>query len=90
MGVVEMLRGVLALGGIATADMTAGHTLAQMYPLSSLFEAFLAGMGRSRRWKIGFREIFEMFTWFIHRFIGLFCVGGRCPAMPTLFEVREG
>ena len=59
---VEMLCGVFSWRRIATADVTAGHALAQMYPPSSLFEAFLAGIGRSRRWKIGFRKILEMFT----------------------------
>ena len=41
-GFVEMLCGVLSWRRIATADVAAGHTLAQRYPLSSLFEAFLA------------------------------------------------
>ena len=88
-GVVEMLCGVFSWRRIATADVTAGHTLAQMHPPSSLFEAFLAGIGRSRRGKIGLREILEMFTWFIHRFIALFLCGWRCPARQALFEVLE-
>ena len=71
-----MLGGVFSCRGIATADVTADHALAQMYPPSSLFEAFLAGIRSARWWKIGLRKILEMFTWFIHRFIGLFCVGG--------------
>ena len=75
-GIVEMLCGVLSGRRITTADVAAGHTLAQMYPPSSLFEAFLAGIRSARWWKIGLRKILEMFTWFIHRFIGLFCVGG--------------
>src|SRR3974390_2157512 len=75
MGLMEMLCSVLSRRRIATADMTAGHALAQMHPPGSLFQAFLAGMGRSRRWKICLSKIIEMFTWFIHRFIALFCMG---------------
>jgi hypothetical protein len=71
-GIVKMLCGVFSWRGIATADMTAGHALAQVYPPSSLFEAFLAGIGRSRWWKICLRKIFEMFTWFIHRLLVCF------------------
>ena len=84
---MEMLCGVFSWRGIATADVAAGHTLAQVYPPSTFFKAFFAGIRSARRWKIGLREILEMFTWFIHKFIGLICVGGRRPAMPTLFEV---
>ena len=83
-GFMEMLCGVFSWRGIATADVAAGHTLAQVYPPSTFFKAFFAGIRSARRRKIGFSKIIEMFTWFIHRFIGLFCVGGGAPCYADL------
>src|SRR6185437_4658830 len=45
---VEMLGGMLVLGGVAAADMPAGPADAQMQPFIAAFEAFLATLGAGR------------------------------------------
>src|SRR5579871_1462825 len=45
---MEMLGGMLVLGGVAAADMSAGPADAQMQPDIAAFEALLATLGAGR------------------------------------------
>jgi hypothetical protein len=45
LGVVEVFGGVLVLGGVATADVSADEAHAEVDPAVAGFEAFLAAFG---------------------------------------------
>ena len=64
---VKMLGRVLAGRGIATADVAARHALAQRDPLSAFLQAFLACTGCAGRWEVGSGQVFQVFTWAIHK-----------------------
>jgi hypothetical protein len=59
LGVVKMLSGVLVLGRVAAADMTAFHTKPKVDPGIARFEAFLATL---RGVWLNFLDFIEMGT----------------------------
>src|ERR1700722_2670031 len=68
---VVMSCGVFAGRRVATAHVTAGHTLAQRNPPSAYFEALFAGVWHGRRGKVGLAKILKMFTLLVHKFSSL-------------------